>query len=364
MKKICHITTVHPRNEPRIFSKECKTLYEDGNEINLIVSDGKGDEIKEGIHIYDIGKAKNKFQRFLKFIKKAYQKAISLNCEVYHFHDPELIPIALKLKKGGKKVIYDVHEDLPRQIYYKYYIPKIFRKFLSFIIEKYENYAAKKFNYIVTATPFIRDRFLKINTKTIDIRNMPILSEFTGIEHNWENKEKAFCYVGGVTRIRGINEVIESLKYFNDILLYIAGPIEDNELQKMISNETKIKYLGFLNRDELKTVFKKSIGGFVTFLPFENHIKAQPNKLFEYMSAGIPVIASNFPLWKEIIEGSNCGICVNPLNPSEIASAIDYIINHPKEAEIMGENGRKAILEKYNWEMESKKLLNIYKSII
>lgn len=104
--------------------------------------------------------------------------------------------------------------------------------------------------------------------------------------------------------------------------------------------------------------------GLVCFQPAPNQINAMPRKMFEYMAASLPVIASNFSLWKEIIEGNKCGICVDPLNPKEIAKAIDYLIEHPQDARRMGENGRKAILEKYNWENESVKLLNLYDKLV
>ncbi len=360
---ICHITTVHQRYDVRIFQKECKTLYEKGNEICLIVTDGKSYEEKEGIKIYDLGKPKNRIDRIFNFSKKVYQKAISLNCKIYHFHDPELISIALKLKKKGKKIIYDVHEDVPRQILSKSYLPKFIRKILSILFEIYENYIAKKFDYIITSTPFIKDRFLKINHKTIDVQNMPILSEFTNIKHNWATKEKALCYIGGITKIRGIEEIIVAVKHLPEIMLYLAGPLENDELKKIINNNNQIKYLGFLNRNEIKTILNKCICGLILFLPEENHIKSQPNKLFEYMSSGLPVIASNFPLWKEIVESNNCGICVDPLKPDEISKAIEYLINNIDIARKMGENGRKAVIEKYNWEIEKIKLLQIYNKI-
>ncbi|MEW6608434.1 MAG: glycosyltransferase [bacterium] len=103
--------------------------------------------------------------------------------------------------------------------------------------------------------------------------------------------------------------------------------------------------------------------GIVCFLPEPNHINAMPNKLFEYLSCGLPVIASNFPLWKEIVEGNNCGICVNPLNPRDIAQAIEYLMEHPDEAKQMGENGRKAVEERYNWELEEERLIGLYKKL-
>jgi glycosyltransferase involved in cell wall biosynthesis len=108
----------------------------------------------------------------------------------------------------------------------------------------------------------------------------------------------------------------------------------------------------------------QSKAGVVTFLPAPNHIDSQPNKMFEYMSAGLPIITSNFPLWKEIVEGNSCGICVNPLESKEIAEAIEYIVSHPKGAEQMGQNGKRAVLEKYNWQVEEKKLFEVYEELI
>lgn len=95
-----------------------------------------------------------------------------------------------------------------------------------------------------------------------------------------------------------------------------------------------------------------------------NYLDSLPIKMFEYMSAGIPVVASNFPLWKEIIEKNRCGVCVDPLSPKDIAKAINFIVQNPQIAQKMGENGKRAILEKYNWQIEEQKLFNIYEGLL
>jgi glycosyltransferase involved in cell wall biosynthesis len=114
----------------------------------------------------------------------------------------------------------------------------------------------------------------------------------------------------------------------------------------------------------MKSVLGRSLAGIVTFLPEPNHVTAQPNKMFEYMSAGLPVIASNFPLWREIIETNECGICVDPLDPKAIADAIDWLVENPTPARTMGENGSKAVMERYNWSVEEEKLLALYDKLI
>jgi glycosyltransferase involved in cell wall biosynthesis len=363
--KICHLTSVHLRYDTRIFLKECKTLSDAGFEVNLIVADGKGDEVVDKIKIYYVGKPINRKERMLKTTRKVFEKALEVNAEIYHFHDPELIPIGMKLKKLGKRVIYDVHEDVPRDILSKPYLNKFSKLLLSKIIEIYENYAAKKFDYIITATPYIKDRFKKLNPNTIDINNFPLLNEFYSIDLK-NNGKNAVCYIGGISSVRGIVELIKSLEYV-DTILHLAGEFESEKLKKDVENLNgwkKIKYYGYVNREKVREIFKSVSAGIVNYLPEPNHVNAMPNKLFEYMSASLPVIASNFPLWKEIVEKNNCGVCVDPTNPEEIAKAIEYLITHPDEAREMGENGRKAVLEKYNWEKESEKLLEVYKKCV
>ncbi|MDD4150535.1 MAG: glycosyltransferase family 4 protein [Bacteroidales bacterium] len=363
MTSICHITTAHTRYDVRIFHKECKSLTKVFEQVNLIVADGLGDEIKDGINIYDIGKPKGRTDRFLKMPGKALTKALEIKSNIYHLHDSELLRIALKLKKRGYKVIYDSHEDLPRQIISKPYIPKILRSPLAAIVEKYENRIAKRLNGIVTATPFIRDRFIKLNKNCTDINNFPLLSEIIG-DNSIAAKENKICYIGGITQIRGLTEVIESLE-LTDTRLDLAGDMTNDYKTKLESLDgwKNVNYLGFIDRKQSQNIKNSSIAGIVTFLPEPNHINAQPNKIFEYMASGLPVIGSNFPLWKIIIEDNYCGLCVDPTKPQEISNAINYLAENPNEAKIMGENGKRLVKEKYNWEIEEKKLIEFYKAL-
>ena len=363
MRKICHITTVHSRNDVRIFHKECCSLS-NIYEVYLIVADGLGNEIKNNVNIKDIGlRQSSRLKRAKIDAKKALTKAKELDCELYHFHDPELIKIGEKLKKIGKKVIYDTHEDLPRQIMGKPYLHKVIKPILARFIEWQENKAARKFDFICSATPFIRDRFKIINKNSIDINNYPILGELYNANSLKSNK---FCYTGGITQERGIINIVKALKDINSTLS-LAGPVDQEEyLDKMKSLKEwgKVDYLGMVSRTYVGEIMSESIAGIVTFLPMPNHINAQPNKIFEYMSSGIPVIGSDFDLWKSIIVDNDCGLCVNPENPEEIGTAMEYLQKNPEIAIKMGENGKKAVLEKYNWDIEKEKLYKIYKKIL
>jgi glycosyltransferase involved in cell wall biosynthesis len=361
MVKIVHLTSAHPRYDIRIFIKMCSSLAKQYN-VFLIVADGLSDEVKNGVNIINIGnKTDSRLSRMIITVDKIFKRAVKLDANIYHLHDPELLPIGLKLKKLGKKVIFDSHEDIPKQMLGKPYLNAPLRKFIGVIFGIYESYICA----IIAATPCIRDKFLRININSIDINNFPLLDELSNTSR-WSIKKNEVSYIGGITKVRGIKQVVESMSFTEGVMLNLAGNFSEkntNKIVKLYNGWKKVNELGFLSRQEVGDVLERSKVGLVTFLPLPNHIDAQPNKMFEYMSAGIAIVTSDFPLWREIVEGNKCGLCVDPLNPKAIGKAIQYLIDNPTQSERMGANGRKAIEDKYNWPMEERKLLTLYKGL-
>jgi len=372
--KVCHLTSVahlssaHQRNDTRIFLKMCISLAKNNYKVHLVVADGLGNAKKKGVFIHDVGSTKNRLDRILNASKRVFKKALKLNVDIYHLHDPELIPIGKKLKRLGKKVIFDSHEDVPKQMLSNTYMSKPTRQLFSYSLKYYEAWACRKFDAIIAATPYIRDKFLKINPSTLDVNNYPIVGNNLGEKTKWSHKQIAVCYVGAIGSIRGIKEVISAMSILRtDAYLKLCGKFFEPSVESKIKGEPgweKVEYFGYLNMKKVMQVLNQSIAGLVTFHPLPNHINAQPNKMFEYMSAGIPVIASDFPLWSEIIVGNDCGLCVDPLNPQAIAEAIDFLCENPMEAERMGKNGLRVVKEKYNWSTEEKKLINLYNKVL
>jgi len=369
MLKICHLTSAHPRYDIRIFIKMCRSLASAGHNVSLVVADGLSDENKDAVKIYGVKKGKNRLLRMLKSPRRVYKKALLLDADIYHLHDPELIPIGLKLKKKGGKVIFDSHEDYPSQFLHKPYMNKYLLKIISKLYEKYEKTALKKFDCIISAAPFISDRISQWHSVVIDIYNYPLLEEFNNIERQPIQNDgiPSVCYAGYITEIRGIKEMVKAMTFCtNDVRLKLAGTFSPQSLRvevvKMKGWE-KTEELGFLDRKDIGELLCTSIAGLVVLWPTVNDMNSFPIKMFEYMAAGLPVIASNFPVYKDIVEGNKCGICVDPLKPEEIASAIDFVVNNSEQAIKMGKNGRNAINEKYNWDIENDKLSNMYSGL-
>lgn len=366
--KIAHLTSAHPRYDTRIFLKECRSLARSGYSVHLVVADGKGDESNDGVNIHDVGPSIGRLRRMISTTRRVYKKALSIDAQIYHLHDPELLPVGLKLKMRGKKVIFDAHEDLPKQIMGKPYLNELSKFFLSRAFGVFESLVCRRLDAVVTATPWIADKFIKINPLTVAVNNFPMIGELAIEEIDWSLKKNEVSYIGGISSIRGISEVIRAMaKVESDVRLQLGGSFSEPAVEASAKSDqgwTRVDELGFVNRVGVKTALARSVGGLVTFLPAPNHLDAQPNKMFEYMSAGVPVIASDFPLWREIIEGSQCGLCVDPRDPNAIARAIDFLVNNPGEAEQMGRNGQKAVNECYNWDREERKLIDIYSSLL
>jgi len=363
--RVAHLSTAHGRCELRVHLKECNSLASAGYEVHYMVADGLGDERVGDVQVHDIGAAGGRFQRMLLRPWRMLLAARKLKASVYHFHDPEILLIALFLLKGGAKVVYDSHEDVPRSLLSRDWIPVWIRPALSAVFERFENFVSHRLSGVVGATPYITARFARLNAVSEAINNYPLQSEIEDAVPRIGDA-RSVCYLGAISRIRGIEEMVRALEYV-DAKLILAGAFEDSATEqatRALPGWSKVDYRGVVSRSAVRRIMAESCAGLISYHPEPNHVDAQPNKMFEYMAAAIPVIASNFPLWCEIIEGNEFGLCVDPLDPKAIASAINEFVFNPQKSRDMGENGRKAVMDRYNWTVEEKKLLEFYADLL
>lgn len=360
--RVCHLTSVHRPDDVRIFHKECVSLAAAGYDVTLVAPAEKDYEAK-GVKIRAVETGGGRIKRMTKRTWQVYKAGLKSGAELFHFHDPELLPVGYLLKLKGKKVIFDAHEDLPRQILTKHWIPKKLRGIVAGVTENFENQIVKKLDAVVCATPFIRDRFLNITQGAVDINNYPIISSD---HYNTLKKELAVCYVGGIHENRGIKTLVEAAGLAKTELR-LAGnysPIGFRETLQQMEGWKYVKEYGFVKPEKVREIIGSSIAGMVTLPPWPSYKDSLPVKMFEYMAAGVAVIASDFPLWRQIVSDADCGVLVDPENPALIADAIKLITQNPQEAERLGANGRKAVLEKYNWSIEEKKLIELYSRLV
>ena len=366
------MTSVHPSTDIRIFFKECQSLSKAGYNVSLIAPE---EESKKKGRIKIIGfhtSQRGRLFRMTVDVWKVLQASLKEDADIYHFHDPELIPAGLLLRTLRKKVIYDIHENNPLNIQSRYWLPPWMRKPISLLFKIFENFSARFFNYLVPAEPPIAEKFESINKNTVTVQNFAFWDEFSISENviPWENRLNAVIYSGGIDFYYCIREMVEAIELVQqkfDALLVLAGRFPDESYKRKIKNLPgwkNVEYKGYLSREKLGKLFSTVKAGLVLMYPEPRIQVSYPTKLFEYMSASIPVVVSDFPLWREIVEGAGCGLMVNPLDPQAIADSIVYLLKHPEEAEEMGRKGRKAVEEHYNWSTEEKKLLRLYENLI
>ena len=362
---VAHLTTAHPRDDVRIFHKECTSLAAAGFQTHLLVADGKGDAERNGVRMHDIGMSRGRLQRMLLQPWRMWRAARRLPARLFHFHDPELIPVALLLRWGGRHVIYDAHEDVPRAVLSKYWIRPWLRRTVARLFEALEDFAARRFSAVVAATPHIARRFARLNRRTVDINNYPLPSELAdGVQA--ATTGRSVCYIGGIGLIRGALEMVSALEHV-DATLLLAGAFENAGTEarlRALPGWRKVNYRGSVSRAEVRRIMAASRAGLIFFHPEPNHVDAQPNKMFEYMSAGLPVLASDFPLWRTLLEDAGAGRCADPLDPHAIAACIAALLDDPVQAQAMGERGRRAVHSVYHWAHEEKKLVQLYRDVM
>lgn len=363
MAKIAHLSSVHPRSDVRIYHKMCVSLASSNHEVVLVVADGLGSGLENSIKFLDVGRRSNRISRIAFATKDVFFVALRLKADLYHIHDPELLPAGLLLKKLGHCVVFDSHEDVPKQVNNKHYLAKPVAKAISLVYSIVEKWICKRLSGVVSATPTIEQKFTTINSNSVNVNNFPILTELLTKNLGGERNQE-ICYVGVISKERGVFELIDTLNMIDgDVKLNLAGGFIDENTRLQVKQKIdnlKVNYLGYLDRKGVRKILNRSLAGVVALHPTTNYIEALPVKLFEYMAAGIPVVASDFPIIKKIIDDHKCGLLVDPLSPQSIAAALNFLIANPEKSTVMGRNGRQAVEKYYNWNSEYIKLHDFY----
>ncbi len=367
--KVCHMTSGHPAEDQRIFHKECVSLAKAGYGVYLVQQGGSYE--KNGVHIVGFGEMpKSRLKRMAQTARRVYRAALAVDADIYHFHEPELLPYGLKLKKRGKKVIFDSHELYVQQIRAKEYLPGWSRALIAGAYGVYERHVLRTIDGVIFPCKIEgRNPFEGRCRRAALINNVPRLDEFYDrYSEAVPKRERSIVYVGGLTHNRGVTHLVKSAAKAG-CTAWLGGTFSPASYQaemESLPEYSHVRYLGQLSRSQVAETLQSCQIGMAALLNVGQYGKlgTLATKVYEYMSLGLPVVLSSTPYNTEAVERCRFGICADPEDTESIAAAITYLLDHPEEARRMGENGRKAVKEEFNWGVEEKKLLALYEDIL
>ena len=365
--KICHVTSAHDSDDFRIFTSECCSLANAGYETYLVAH---GDSrFEKGVHVIGVGqKPESRKERMTSFAKKVFNASLDLDCDLYHLHDPELMRFIPKYAKRGKKVIFDSHEDYKYLMLAKAWIPKPLREITSLCYSIFERRVCKSLDGYIACYHWTKDRVQKWCKNTQLVFNFPKWKE--PCIKNCSDGKALICYAGGINAQWLHENVIQAISKVKGANYLLAGSLSSDygDSLKRLDGWNDVTFLGKVKYCELpEKMYSKALAGvaLLDYIPqCKGHVGNLSNtKLFEYMVNGLPVICTDFDLWKEVIEKYRCGICVNPHSIEEITKAIQWLVDHRDEAAEMGQRGNQAIKDEYNWDINSRGLFEVYSNI-
>ncbi|MFC2078036.1 glycosyltransferase family 4 protein [Candidatus Bipolaricaulota bacterium] len=364
--RVCIVTTVHPPLDARVYSRQAVTLSSAGFDVTLIAVHER-DEDRDGVRILSLGSPRSRLARVCSLGWRALSAAARANADVYHLHDPELLLVGLVLRMIGRRVIYDAHEDLRQQILSKDWIPHSLRRPISWLAHVWLHFALHRMSGVVAATDGVADA-LDLPARPTVVKNYPVLALIPEASGRAAGDVMRMIYLGSVSEERGAVEMLEAARTLADlpIEMVIQGRASASLTQRL-KEAARTGPVTCLPWSPPRAAYRSLVSadvGLVCLHPLPRFLAALPVKLFEYMAVGIPVVASDFPLWREIVEGAECGLLVDPLDPSAIADALRFLVEHPEERVRMGRNGRAAVEAKYNWALEAPKLLDLYARVL
>ena len=376
MKTICFLSSLRAPRDKRVFDKEARSLALEGYKVIHLAPGNEPCREENGVSLQMFPPVRGIKGRILNLMKLFF-RARALKADLYHCNEVDSWIIGLMIKIFQKtKVVFDVHEYYPGDFSENYFpgwfraIPSGSIKFLYRLLTPFTDYLIFAKRSVAIDFPSSENRHAFIfNYSRLNVTGRKREDVPAGIRGLFDGKITA-VHFGLFNRKRGWPQLLEAMKQINvqNFQLLVIGTIDDGSKKEFFGTadryglKDKIIYREWLPYGEAYDYLLCCQIGLILFQPgILSHVYAFPHKLFDYMLAGMPVI---YPEFSEelacVVRKENCGILVDTSNPLEIGKAIETLSWNDSTREKMGRNGRSAVIEKYNWENEARKLSAVY----
>lgn len=374
------MSSVHRWDDPRIFYKEAETLKGSYQVQIHAVAPFAFREVN-GIDVYGLKNYRRLFRCLNWF--RLLARALVSRAQVFHFHDPELIPVGvfLRLVKRKRTIVYDVHEHSAFTISTRAWIPSLLRPPAARLVDFTERVTARFFSGLVVADDELARKFKKVRQVEV-ARNFPQRSfgqAYLQVQPKAElpegEKPPLVIYVGVLGKDRGLETVLSAMPVVKSKIpeagCLLVGRVDYRGLSlpfrenmSRILEQGNITLTGQVSYETVMYYIAQSRVGWIPFPPILKHRWGIGTKLIEYMAMGLPVVASDYGEGAEVVRREKCGLLVAPEDPVAHARAICLLLGDREKAARLGRNGREAFQQKYCWEVQGARLLDFYNRLL
>jgi glycosyltransferase involved in cell wall biosynthesis len=371
--RVCHVCSGHSADDGRVFHRGCVSLAAAGYEVHLLATGERtGTYQDRGVTIHPLPETRSRRERLARRTQVA-RMAAELQPDLFHVHEPELLGSVIACARS-RPVIYDVHESYLDVLSERDWVPWWLRPMMRFAWDRWERTLVRRCAGVVVVTERIAQRYRKLHENVEVVANYPDLTEIEALS-TVPRDGKTCVFSGGLRPDRGLSQVLAALAILKAddlaVPLALAGAAESSDYLDSLWAEAEslgvrdlVSYQGVLSKTDSIRFQQKASIGLVPYLPVRNSMAGMPNKLLECMALGLPVVFSDFPSYEEVAGESHAGIAVTPTAPEQIADAIERLVSDPDLAWRMGEAGKRAVRERFNWSIERGKLIDLYESIL
>ena len=369
MPRICVVTSAHPLLDKRVFQRHAKFLVDAGFEVHLVAPHSAARDEVDGVVVHGFQRRNGYIGRFAN-LRRIGRLAREVRADLYHLHDPDLLPVGLWLERTGRvPVVYDVHEDFPLAARTSRGLPPVVGALVGGAVGLVEGPMARRLSGIVCAHRPRLEELAAPGQERLFLPNYPPRTIF-GAEPVTVRRARSAFYSGLLSYARGAGVILDAAAQSPDIryVLYaeFLHPPEAERFRADLATRAlaNVEWNGFVPFAQVPALLAAAGAGLMPWAATPQHLRgAQPSKLYEYMAAALPIVASDLPITRDLVAANACGVLHAPDDPADLVRVLRAVLDDPAGAEAMGRRGRQAFVERYNYESGARALVAMYERL-